>query len=223
MRRPTKKILVALVAVAAVAVGAGGAYAYWTGTGSGTGSATAASGTNTVTEVQTTVITTLGPNVAPITLAGTFTNSGTTKVYVTNVTVSIASAYSVRGVPDARVSTPIRWDEIDDITPPDFTIATVPARFAERGDLHAGIDDAVFSIEPLLEWAARDEREGAPDPGDPVGGGGRLRGARTGTGRGPVGVGAAGADGDCRDCDKCDDDLLSWSAHECGLPECGSS
>ena len=80
---------------------------------------------------------------------------------------TIASAYSVRGVPDARVSTPIRWDEIDDVTPHDFTIATVPPRFAALGDLHAGIDDAVFSIEPLLEWAARDEREGAPDPGDP--------------------------------------------------------
>ena len=50
-------------------------------------------------------------------------------------------------------------------SPRDFTIATVPARFAELGDLHAGIDDAVFSIDPLLEWAERDEREGAEDPG----------------------------------------------------------
>ena len=46
-------------------------------------------------------------------------------------------------------------------------MATVPARFAELGDLHAGIDEAVFSIEPLLEWAERDEREGAADPGEP--------------------------------------------------------
>jgi len=80
---------------------------------------------------------------------------------------TIASAYSVRGVPDARVSTPIRWDEIDDVTPQDCTISTVPARFAELGDLHAGIDEAVFSLESLLEWADRDERGGAADPGDP--------------------------------------------------------
>jgi DNA primase len=46
----------------------------------------------------------------------------------------------------------------------DYTMATMPARFAELGDLHAGIDDAVFSIEPLLEWAERDERAGAPQP-----------------------------------------------------------
>jgi DNA primase len=69
---------------------------------------------------------------------------------------TIASAYSVRGVPEATVSTPVRWDEIDSLDPRDFTIATVPARFAELGDLHAGIDDAVFSLEPLLEWADRD-------------------------------------------------------------------
>jgi DNA ligase D len=78
---------------------------------------------------------------------------------------TIASAYSVRGVPEATVSTPVRWDEVADVEPRDLTIRTVPARFAELGDPHAGIDDAVFSIEPLLEWAERDEREGAPDPG----------------------------------------------------------
>ena len=77
----------------------------------------------------------------------------------------MAAAYSVRGVPDARVSTPIRWDEIDDVDPAAFTIATVPARFAELGDLHAGIDDAVFAIDQLLEWAERDEHAGAADPG----------------------------------------------------------
>lgn len=69
---------------------------------------------------------------------------------------TIASAYSVRGVPEATVSTPISWDEIDDVDPREFTIATVPARFAKLGDLHAGIDEAVYSIETLLEWADRD-------------------------------------------------------------------
>lgn len=69
---------------------------------------------------------------------------------------TIAAAYSVRGLPDGRVSTPIRWDEVDDVDPRDLTIATVPQRFAELGDLHAGIDDAVFDIAPLLAWADRD-------------------------------------------------------------------
>ncbi|HEV2784320.1 MAG TPA: non-homologous end-joining DNA ligase [Actinophytocola sp.] len=69
---------------------------------------------------------------------------------------TIASAYSVRGVPEATVSAPIRWDEIDDVEPRELTIATMPDRFAKLGDLHEGIDDAVFSIEPLLEWADRD-------------------------------------------------------------------
>jgi DNA ligase D-like protein (predicted polymerase) len=69
---------------------------------------------------------------------------------------TIASAYSVRGVPEATVSTPIRWDEVDDVEPLECTMATVPGRFAELGDLHAGIDDAVYSLETLLEWADRD-------------------------------------------------------------------
>ena len=77
---------------------------------------------------------------------------------------TIASAYSVRGNPDATVSTPLRWDEVDAVDPHDFTIATMPARFAELGDLHAGIDKAVFDIAPLLEWAARDEAGGADVP-----------------------------------------------------------
>ncbi|GAA3563199.1 non-homologous end-joining DNA ligase [Amycolatopsis ultiminotia] len=72
---------------------------------------------------------------------------------------TIASAYSVRGVPEGTVSTPIRWDEIDDVEPRECTIATVPARFAELGDLHAGIDDIAYSLEPLLEWADRDGLE----------------------------------------------------------------
>jgi DNA ligase D len=76
---------------------------------------------------------------------------------------TIAAAYSVRGNPEATVSTPITWDEVADVDPRDFTIATVPARFAKLGDLHAGIDDSVFSLEPLLEWADRDGTD-LPDP-----------------------------------------------------------
>jgi DNA ligase D len=71
---------------------------------------------------------------------------------------TIRGAYSVRGVPEAVVSTPLRWDEVPDAEPADFTLTTVPERFARLGDVHAGIDDAVFSLEPLLEWADRDER-----------------------------------------------------------------
>jgi DNA ligase D len=70
---------------------------------------------------------------------------------------TIRSAYSVRGVPEAVVSTPLRWDEVPDAEPADFTLATVPDRFAHLGDVHAGIDDAVFGLTPLLEWAARDK------------------------------------------------------------------
>jgi len=76
---------------------------------------------------------------------------------------TIASAYSVRGVPRGTVSTPLSWDEIDDVQPQECTIATVPARFGQLGDLHRGIDEAVFSLDPLIEWAERDERNGAPD------------------------------------------------------------
>lgn len=78
---------------------------------------------------------------------------------------TIASAYSVRGNPRGTVSTPIRWDEIADVEPQELTMATVPARFAELGDLHAGIDDVEHDITPLLEWADRDEREGLDVPG----------------------------------------------------------
>jgi DNA ligase D-like protein (predicted polymerase) len=78
---------------------------------------------------------------------------------------TIASAYSLRGVPEATVSTPITWEEVDDVNPEDLNIATVPARVAAVGDLHEGIDDAVFSLEPLLDWAQRDEAAGVPDPG----------------------------------------------------------
>jgi DNA ligase D len=69
---------------------------------------------------------------------------------------TIASAYSVRGVPEATVSTPITWDEVDDVEPRECTIATVPERFARLGDLHRGIDDTAYSLDTLLEWADRD-------------------------------------------------------------------
>ncbi len=77
---------------------------------------------------------------------------------------TIRCAYSVRGVEEAVVSTPIRWDEVADAEPRDFTIATVPARFAELGDLHANLDDSAYDLDLLLEWADRDEREGQPAP-----------------------------------------------------------
>ncbi|OZD72506.1 ATP-dependent DNA ligase [Rhodococcus sp. 05-340-1] len=77
---------------------------------------------------------------------------------------TIASAYSVRGNQQATVSTPISWGEVADVDPREFTMFTVPARFADLGDLHAGIDDAVFAIDELLEWAERDEHQGLTEP-----------------------------------------------------------
>jgi DNA ligase D len=78
---------------------------------------------------------------------------------------TIAAAYSVRGNPEGTVSTPIRWEEVDDVEPRELTIATVPARYAEVGDLHAGIDDRSWDITPLLEWGDRDDRDEGPAPG----------------------------------------------------------
>jgi DNA ligase D len=72
---------------------------------------------------------------------------------------TIASAYSVRGVPEATVSAPVTWAEIDQIEPAQFTIATMPARFAELGDLHQGIDEGAYRLDTLLEWADRDKLE----------------------------------------------------------------
>jgi DNA ligase D len=80
---------------------------------------------------------------------------------------TMAAAYSVRGLPGATVSTPITWDEVDVVEPHECTMSTVPRRVAELGDLHAGIDRAVFAIDELLEWAGRDERAGAIDAGPP--------------------------------------------------------
>jgi len=80
---------------------------------------------------------------------------------------TILSAYSVRGRPDATVSAPVRWDELPGIEMEDFTIATMPPRFAKLGDLHAGIDEAVCDLRVLLEWVEREEASGvgeAPYP-----------------------------------------------------------
>jgi DNA ligase D-like protein (predicted polymerase) len=76
---------------------------------------------------------------------------------------TVASAYSVRPKPDARVSAPLSWDELDSCDPADFTLATMPARFAEIGDRHAGIDQHAGSLERLLELSAKHEREGLGD------------------------------------------------------------
>jgi hypothetical protein len=73
------------------------------------------------------------------------------------------SAYSVRPLPDARVSTPLAWDEVPQSDPVEFTVFTVPKRFAQRGDPHSGMDAAAGSLEKLLEVAAQDEAAGLGD------------------------------------------------------------
>ncbi|WP_209005113.1 non-homologous end-joining DNA ligase [Anaeromyxobacter diazotrophicus] len=76
---------------------------------------------------------------------------------------TVASAYAVRPTPDARVSTPLSWDEVPGCDPAAFTLRTVPARLAERGDPGAGIDAAPGSLEPLLALAARQRADGQGD------------------------------------------------------------
>ncbi len=76
---------------------------------------------------------------------------------------TIASAYSVRAVADARVSCPLEWDEVPDVDPAELRLQTVPARLRERGDPSATIDDDPRSLDGLLELAARDERDGLGD------------------------------------------------------------
>ncbi len=73
------------------------------------------------------------------------------------------SAYSVRPLPDARVSAPLDWREVPECDPADFTVLTVPGRFAEIGDPHAAMDEGPGSLEKLLDLAAKDEREGLGD------------------------------------------------------------
>jgi len=77
---------------------------------------------------------------------------------------TVAAAYSVRPTPDARVSAPLAWDEVGDCDPAEFTLATMPARFAKLGDLHAAIDDHAGSIEGLLELFERQGLGDAPWP-----------------------------------------------------------
>ncbi|MDH4063307.1 MAG: DNA primase, partial [Acidobacteriota bacterium] len=76
---------------------------------------------------------------------------------------TVAAAYSVRPKPDARVSAPLSWDELDVAMPEDFTLATMPGRFAEIGDRHQGIDDHPCRLDALLDLSARHEREGLGD------------------------------------------------------------
>jgi DNA ligase D len=72
---------------------------------------------------------------------------------------TIASAYSVRPFPHAPVSAPLRWEEVPDAVPEDFDLATMPARFAAAGDVHADMDEHAFRLEAALELASRDERD----------------------------------------------------------------
>jgi len=76
---------------------------------------------------------------------------------------TVASAWSVRPTPDARVSMPLEWDEVPDCDPATFTLVTAPARFAEHGDASAGIDDAAGSLDKLLELSAAQEAAGLGD------------------------------------------------------------
>jgi DNA ligase D-like protein (predicted polymerase) len=76
---------------------------------------------------------------------------------------TVAAAYSVRPTPDARVSAPLTWEEIDSAEPGDFTLASMPSRFAHTGDVHAAIDRHVCSLERLLELSAMQERDGLGD------------------------------------------------------------
>jgi bifunctional non-homologous end joining protein LigD len=89
------------------------------------------------------------------------------------------SAWSIRPLPDARVSMPLAWDEVPDCDPADFTVTTAPRRFTELGDRHAGIDDVPGSLDPLLALAARDDAAGLGDaPWPPHFAKGEREGAR---------------------------------------------
>lgn len=104
---------------------------------------------------------------------------------------TIAAAFSIRPERNGRVSMPITWDEVPDVVAEEFTVATVPALFAERGDVHATMDDVAYSLEPLLELSARQEAEGLGEapyppqypkaPGEPT----RVSPSRARKARGP--------------------------------------
>jgi bifunctional non-homologous end joining protein LigD len=108
---------------------------------------------------------------------------------------TVASAYSVRPRPDARVSAPVTWDELETCRPEDFTLRTMPARFASIGDRHARIDEHPGSLEPLLELSAEQEAQGLGDapwpphyakqPGEPA----RVAPSRSRSQPGPRGRG----------------------------------
>jgi len=112
---------------------------------------------------------------------------------------TVCSAFSVRPRPDARVSTPLTWDEIDACDPADFTMKTMPAWFKSNGDRHAGIDSHPCSLEKLLELSAKQEKEGQGDapwppqykkmPGEPT----RVQPSRA---RLREGSGEAGSEGE---------------------------
>jgi bifunctional non-homologous end joining protein LigD len=105
---------------------------------------------------------------------------------------TIASAYSVRPKPDARVSAPLTWAEVDECEPGDFTLATMPKRFRAIGDRHSDIDRHPCSLDPLMELSARDERDGLGDapwppqyakqPGEPA----RVQPSRKRTSKHPL-------------------------------------
>src|SRR6201995_5810265 len=76
---------------------------------------------------------------------------------------TIASAYNIRPKPGAPVSAPLAWDELPHVAPEDFTVATMPARFAQKGDVHAAIDDAAYSLQPLLDLYEADLANGLTD------------------------------------------------------------
>jgi len=79
---------------------------------------------------------------------------------------TVCSAYSIRPKPDARVSAPLTWDELDTRRPEEFTLRTMPARFAEIGDRHSAINDKHHSLQPLLDMYERDEEGDMPYPPD---------------------------------------------------------
>ena len=115
---------------------------------------------------------------------------------------TVAGAYSIRPTPDARVSAPLDWSEVADVDPADFTIVTMPKRFASLGDAHQAIDARAYSLESLLELSQRQERDGQGDapwppqyakaPGEPK----RVQPSRRAKATAPAAVAGAGDAGE---------------------------